>query len=616
MTNFRSNFLNLTSIKFKIFLVLVIFFSIFKNALGSSTPWQNTQNKVVQSKLMLSPYQINDQKKLIGAIHFKLKEGWKLYGADSQSVGLPPNLEISEFDNYLSHQIVWPKAELAEEKIGKEIIKYNYYKNEVIIPFEISSKQINLQNKLKLKLSYAYCKEVCIPADQEFSLNFSDQIDQEVLSKIQKYYPQSLGIENVNDISLNNNQQDLTKSNIKSLFVIIIFGIIGGFILNIMPCVLPVLSIKLMSIINHSNASTQKIKLAFLATFLGIISCFFVFAGFAIILKAMGDSLGWGLQFQNPYFLIFLVIILIFFIAEFLDIFVINYNQLMASILNQKINESERKKNIFVPNFLSGILAVLLATPCSAPFLGSAISFALTQDSLATFSVFLAIGLGFGLPYIFLIIRPNIIEKLPKPGEWMYRIKQAMAGLLMATIIWLIFILSKNIGAIPAFIIAFLAIAIFAVLSFKGLIKKIILIICLSFLSFTLPFEYHQQQDYKKTEFDRLWSQFDESKIEKLVDQNLVVLVDVTADWCLTCKFNKIRVLKDQEIIDKLKKHEIIGLRADITKPDKEIMKYMEKYNRYAIPFNIIYGPNAKEGILLSELLTKEELLQAIEKAK
>jgi suppressor for copper-sensitivity B len=371
-----------------------------------------------------------------------------------------------------------------------------------------------------------------------------------------------------------------------------------------------------MSVINHSNASPQKIKFAFLATFLGIISCFFVFAGLAIIIKAMGDSLGWGLQFQNPYFLIFLVIILIFFIAEFLDIFTINYNQVIATILNQKIVESEKKKNIFVPNFLSGILAVLLATPCSAPFLGSAISFALTQDSLTTFGVFVAIGLGFGSPYIFLIIYPNIVEKLPKPGEWMYRIKQTMAGLLMATIIWLIYILSKNIGTIPAFIIAFLSIAIFAVLSLKGLIKKIILILCLSFLSFTLPFEYQEQQNYQRSEFDRLWAQFDESKIEKLVDQNLVVLVDVTADWCITCKFNKIRVLKDQEIIDKLKKHEIIGLRADITKPNKEIMIYMEKYNRYAIPFNIIYGPNAREGILISELLTKEELLQAIDKAK
>lgn len=614
MTNFKSNYL--TDIKIILLLALAIFFTKPDNALGSSTSWQNTPNKVVQSKLMISTYQINNEKKLIGAIHFKINEGWKLYGADSQSVGLPPSITISEFGNYISHQMVWPKAELAEEKIGKEVIKYNYYKNEVIIPFEISVKQINLQNKIKTNLSYAYCKEVCIPADQEFSLNFSDQIDIETLSKIQKYYPQSLGIEDDINKSSIDNQQNPTKNNKKSLLVIIVFGIIGGFILNIMPCVLPVLSIKLMSIVNHSNASPQKIKFAFLTTFLGILSCFFVFASFAIIIKAMGNSLGWGLQFQNPYFLIFLVIILIFFIAEFLDIFTINYSQVIATILNKKIVEGEKKKNIFVPNFLSGILAVLLATPCSAPFLGSAISFALTQDSLTTFGVFMAIGLGFGSPYIFLIIHPNIVKKLPKPGEWMYRIKQTMAGLLMATIIWLIYILSKNIGTIPGFIIAFLSIAIFAVLNIKGLIKKIILILCLTFLSFTLPFEYQEQQNYRRSEFDSLWAQFDESKIEKLVDENLVVLVDVTADWCITCKFNKIRVLKDQEIIDKLKKREIIGLRADITKPNKEIMNYMERYNRYAIPFNVIYGPNARQGILVSELLTKEELLQAINKAK
>jgi suppressor for copper-sensitivity B len=198
----------------------------------------------------------------------------------------------------------------------------------------------------------------------------------------------------------------------------------------------------------------------------------------------------------------------------------------------------------------------------------------------------------------------------------MFKFKQVMAGFLMATVIWLIYILSNNIGTIPAFIIAFLSIAIFATLSFRGIIKKVILLISLIFLCFTLPFAYQQKQIDNLANYDSLWLEFDEEAIEYLIDDNKIVLVDITADWCLTCKFNKIRVLKDPEIINKLKSKEIIGLRADITKPDPLIMNYLHKFNRFGIPFNAVYGPNARDGIVTSELLSKEELLIAIKNAK
>ena len=204
----------------------------------------------------------------------------------------------------------------------------------------------------------------------------------------------------------------------------ILISLIGGAILNIMPCVLPVLSIKLISIINHSNASLARIRFAFVSTIIGILACFMFFAASAAVIKATGNSLGWGLQFQNPYFLIFLIIILAFFTANLLGIFEITFQQFLTNFLNKKIIEGEGKKNIFMPNFLSGVLAVLLATPCSAPFLGTAISFALSQNLEIIFLVFFMIGLGFALPYIILLITPKIVYLLPKPGNWMIHIKQ------------------------------------------------------------------------------------------------------------------------------------------------------------------------------------------------
>ena len=600
----------------KIIIFLLSFFILIflaQKGFCTTTAWQKTKNDAIENRLIISTYQQQNNKKIIGAIHFKIKDGWKIYGKDVDGIGMPPSLDFKGSNNYKIHEIFFPKPEIGEEKIGNEIIKYSYYKHEVLIPFSLELNELKNQNNLNLKLNFAYCNDVCIPHEQEFSLDFDDNIDQKSLQLIQKFYDQDLGVKK---LEINNKHQQPTKVNSKTLFLFLFFAFIGGLILNIMPCVLPVISIKLISVINHSQASLKKIRLAFLSTFLGILSCFIILALIAITLKLMGNSLGWGLQFQNPYFIIFIIIVLIFFTAEFLDVFTINYNQLIATLLAKKIHRNELKKNIFIPNFLSGILAVLLATPCSAPFLGSAISFALTQNSLTILLIFIVIGIGFAMPYLILFFSPHISFKLPKPGRWMYRIKQLMAGFLMATIIWLIYILAKNIGAIPAYIIAFLSIGIFAFLSAKGKIKKIIFISCLIFLSFTLPFEYKEKQDNIKAEYDSLWIEFSEKTLQDLMIQDKVILVDITADWCITCKFNKLRILKSKEIIDKLKNGEIIGLRGDLTSPNEQIMDYMKKFNRFAIPFNVVYGPNAKEGILTSELLSKEELLNAIDQAQ
>jgi suppressor for copper-sensitivity B len=600
----------------KIIIFLLGFFtfiSLTQKGFCASTSWQKTKNDAIENRLIISAYQNQNDKKIIGAIHFKIKDGWKIYGKDVDGIGMLPTIDFKGSNNYKFHEVFFPKPEIGEEKIGKDTIKYSYYKHEVLIPFSLELDELKTQNNINLKLNFAYCNDVCIPHEQEFSLAFDDKIDQKSLRLIQKFYDQDLGLEK---IETNSQQQQTITVNNKPILLILFFAFIGGLILNVMPCVLPVISIKLMSVINHSQDSLKKIRLAFLSTFLGILSCFIILALIAITLKLTGNSLGWGLQFQNPYFIIFIIIILIFFTAEFLDIFTINFNQLIASLLVKKIHKDELSKNIFIPNFLSGVLAVLLATPCSAPFLGSAISFALTQESFGILLIFTVIGIGFAMPYLILMLSPKMSLKLPKPGRWMYRVKQIMAGFLMATIIWLIYILSKNIGVIPAYIIAFLSIGIFAFLSAKGKIKKIIFIGCLIFLSFTLPFEYKENQDNIKAEDDSLWIEFSEKTLEDLIIQDKVILVDVTADWCITCKFNKLRILKSKEIIDKLKSGEIIGLRADLTSPNKKIMDYMKKFNRFAIPFNVVYGPNAKEGILTSELLSKEELLNAIEQAQ
>lgn len=584
----------------------------FEFATAAISDWHENQNKASKTRLLASFYQdANGNKKLIAGIQFKIEDGWKIYGNDSGGIGLPPTLDFADSKNIAKNEIIWPKAESGTEVLGEETLNYNFYKNEVVIPFEIDLQDFAEKTTIALNLDYGLCKEVCIPVSEKFSLEISDEIDEEALSQIQKFTEKNL----LKNVIAQETKEKHSNTNM-TLISAILLAIFGGAILNIMPCVLPVLSIKLLSVINHSNAVISRIRFAFLSTILGILFCFIIFAGLAITIKLTGNSLGWGLQFQNPYFLMSLIVILVFFLGNLLGVFELNFNQILATILNKKITEGEKKNNIFLPNFLSGILAVALATPCSAPFLGSAISFALTQDFLTILTIFISIGIGFSFPYLVLICSPKLVYLLPKPGNWMNQIKQLMAGLLAATIIWLMYVLAGIIGSIPAFLAGALAISILACIRIKSDLKKYIAIAIIASLSLSLPTTLKNYQETQKQIYDDLWQNFDEAEIYQHVSHGRVVVVDVTADWCLSCKFNKLRVLQDEEVMKKLQSGNVIAMRGDITKPNEEIMQYLRKNNRFAIPFNAVYGPKAPKGLLTSELLTKKELFALIEQAQ
>lgn len=554
----------------KIITLLFPAFLLFcNNAYSAIGAWKDNQNHSAQTRLIASFYQDADgEKKLVAGLQFKMGAGWKIYGPRSEGIGMPPSLDFSQSKNYLNHQIIWPSAVDEEEKIGQEVIRYSAYHDEVILPIEINVKDLTHPIELALKVNYGLCKDICIPANEDFSLTVSTNEDPAALALIQKFYPaKKFGDQN-------KQEEPVVATHSITLISAIILAIIGGAILNIMPCVLPVLSIKLLSIINHSDAKISRIRFAFFATICGIISCFLVFATFASIIKFTGNSLGWGLQFQSPYFLIFLITILVFFIANLLGVFEISFDRFLATFLNKKVNEAEDREKIFVPNFLSGILAVLLSTPCSAPFLGSAISFALTQKIEIIILIFLAIGFGFAAPYVILLITPKLVYLLPKPGSWMLKTRKIMALLLALTVAWLVYVLYGNLQKAPA---------------------------------------VQTVESVKKHE--KIWQEFDEEKLYSLAAQNKVVVIDVTAAWCLTCKANKIIVLDSKEIVEKLNSPNIVAMRADITKPDEKVMNFLRKHKRFAIPFNVVYGPGAKDGLLTSELLNKKDLLKIIDQA-
>jgi suppressor for copper-sensitivity B len=230
--------------------------------------------------------------------------------------------------------------------------------------------------------------------------------------------------------------------------------------------------------------------------------------------------------------------------------------------------------------------------------------------------VFFSIGIGFALPYFLLLIAPKLVRCLPKPGTWMQQIKQILAGLLAATLIWLIYVLAGNIGFMPAVLAGLLAVVLLACLKLKSSLLKFCAIFGVIIATFLLPLNLQKQQKISENFYESFWVKFDEAKLLEQVAQGKVVVVDITANWCLSCKFNKIRVLQDEEIMAKLKGKNIIAMRGDITKPDDQILDFLHRNNRFAIPFNAIYSLKAPDGLLTSEFLTKKELLELIEKAQ
>lgn len=595
----------------KIFaLVFATLFLQVTSAFCATSDWHENQSKGSQTKLIASFYKDSTgQTKLIAGVHFKIADGWKIYGQGSDSIGLPPSFDFAGSKNVAKFDVFWPKPEAEEEKIGKETIRFFSYKGEVIIPLMIDLQTVDQTTELNLKLNYGLCKDICIAVNETFLLPVPAEIDTPALQEIQNFFPTQI---------TNKTQETVTEPQAKSslsLTSVLLLAIFGGAILNIMPCVLPVLSIKLMSLIKYSNSQISRIRAAAFSTILGILFCFIFFATLACLIKITGSSFGWGLQFQNPQFLIFLILVLIIFTGNLLGMFEINFDQFLATVLNKEISKTEKEHKVFLPNFFSGILAVLLATPCSAPFLGTAISFALIQDFTDIFLIFLFIGIGFALPYFILLITPKLVYLLPKPGAWMVQVKQLMAGLLAATLIWLIYVLSHNIGAMPAFLVGILSVSIFYCLKIKSesLRYLTITVVVISIFSFPIGLQEHQKSE--QAVYNNVWVEFDEAAIPQLVAQGKVVVVDITADWCITCKFNKIRVFQDKEVMAKLKGGDIIAMRGDITKPDEKIMNYMHKNHRYAIPFNAVYGPHAKDGLLTDELLNKKSLLELIDRA-
>jgi len=404
-----------------------------------------------------------------------------------------------------------------------------------------------------------------------------------------------------------------------TLLSIVGLALIGGLILNLMPCVLPVLSIKLLSVVSHGGGDPKQVRLGFLATTAGIIVSFLALATLAVGVKAAGFAVGWGIQFQQPLFIVAIVVLLTLFAANMWGLFEINLPGQVSEVAVKAGGGTSLKGNFF-----QGAFATILATPCTAPFLGTSIGFALSRGAGEIYAVFTALGLGMAAPFILVALFPALATKLPKPGPWMNWLKKFLALALVATAVWLLSVMGFQVSATAAFVVGGLMAAIamlFAVRRYvspsmaRAVPAAIVIVIAGAFATPATLSALNLNGSHTPSAIASDWVPFDREAIPQLVAAGNVVFVDVTAEWCITCQVNKKRVLEVGDVAAALNNPKVITMRADWTKPSEEIANYLASFNRFGIPFNVIYGPNSPSGVVLPELLSNGAVFAALDKA-
>jgi thiol:disulfide interchange protein DsbD len=400
--------------------------------------------------------------------------------------------------------------------------------------------------------------------------------------------------------------QNKVKDDSQNVVLLILFAFIGGLILNIMPCVFPILSIKILRFVEYGeNSSSQTYKFGLFYS-LGVILSFLLIAFTLLAFKSSGEVIGWGFQLQYP-----LVIAILFYLFVALG-FMFMSNLVFGSQLGQ-LSVAAQVKNESLESFLTGILAVVVASPCTAPFMGSAIGFALLQPSLNSIFIFLSLGIGFALPYLILSIKPALLSFLPKPGAWMETFKQFMAFPMWASALWLLWVLSGQVDPDTVILVLIgglsISLALWLlerntseIMLLKWLVRLAVLaIFALSIL--ILPTSYSTQTSQNQQDIT-----YSEELLTEYRDDNELIFLNFTADWCITCKVNESVALNSEEVKALINQKNIRYLEADWTRKNEAIAKKLEEFGRSGVPLYLLY-PSTGKPIILPEILTEDILL-------
>ena len=410
-------------------------------------------------------------------------------------------------------------------------------------------------------------------------------------------------------------------------FILLLSALFGGLILNLMPCVLPVLSLKLFSLIKQAGESRKRLLVLGTSTTLGILASFWALAGIVAAVKAGGGNAGWGMQFQSAGFIAFMVVILSAFAMSFFGVFEI----WLPGSATTKMDKAGRKQG-FWGAFFTGALLVLLSTPCSAPFLGTAMGFAFTASTPVLFLFFTAAGVGLALPYMLVSAFPKVLKVFPKPGAWMVTLQKIMGVLLLGTVVWLLWVVHEQAGNVGVGIFAAISLLSIAmsfaigniappgVAFFREVLSVggAVVILAVIWFAFASPkFEAEVDAIFKARSVQLVtedgWYRYTPELIEELAKSGRTVFIDATADWCLTCKANEAAVLNREDFKHAMDSLNVARVKADWTRETPEVTALLRSMGKSGVPAYAIYpAGDASKQIVLPELLTTNAIVEKI----
>ena len=468
-------------------------------------------------------------------------------------------------------------------------------------------------NNLEIKFTFEReIKEIYFFPDENNSIDYSSKQnfykkDDGYFLSIKLFNDEFQNVSGVLDIDgtgynvSNGKFEDFNEEGL-SLITALIFALIGGLILNLMPCVFPVISLKVLSFVSMGGSSPRKIRNHALVFTVGVIASFMLIALTIVLLKQAGNFVGWGFQLQSP-----LIVGLLSLVMVFISLVLITDNSFGESLT--KLGNIGGSENGYYSSFLTGVLAVVVASPCTAPFMGAALGYALIQPSGETVPIFLSLSLGFSLPYLLLAANPKLIDFLPKPGDWMVTLKEFFAFPMLATALWLLWVFSLQVNQILVIflLIGWLLLALNFWI-FQKEYKTINKVIFLGISIFSMIYFLPETEDIETEQNLIIGSatEWYEGIEDDLRNKNQPYFINFTAAWCITCQSNEITAFSKDGFKSLLEEKNIEYIKADWTNRNDAITRSLKKYGRSGVPFYVYWEPGFENPKILPAILTDQ----------
>lgn len=530
-------------------------------------------------------------------VTFNIQPGWHIYDWKPAPVGRPTSLSLTLPPGFTQDQPQWPKP-IAIEESGTSFNGYEGATSVSVLVYAPEKLDTSKPSIIQANVTWLACNDQCVPGEADVSLLLLTARG-------------AAGGSNSGTASGNSNAPAQM-----SFLAYLAFAFIGGVLLNLMPCVLPVLAFKIMRFVKESKESRSKVFKLGLSYAAGTIATCMSLAAIVIVAQLLGASVGWGFQFQQPLFVLALATLVTVMSLGMFGLFMVQ-----VSVGNgiSKLSQSDG----YAGAFFTGVLATVLSTPCTAPFLGTAVGFAFAEAWWVILLIFFTVGLGLAAPYLVLTSNPGWMKYIPKPGAWMEHLKEAMAFTLMGSVVWLLYIIGQQTGS-------------------EGLIATLIFLLAASFSSWLVGrFTMYETRKLRKF---AIWSvalaipavlfywqvlpafstkapaadhtTYSQAAVDKALKDGKVVFVDFTAAWCLTCQVNEKNVLSDSEVQGAMQRLDVVFLKGDWTNGDAAITAALKSHQRSGVPLYLVYSPHRPaDPVILPEILTNSAVLEALEQA-